>query len=105
MYAAAFGSADMVGTLLAADADPNIANDLGATALMWPVNDVEKVRLLISNKANVNTKSKLGKTPLIIAASDDSGMPVVRMLVENGADVNAADYGPQTLPVAYPGRT
>jgi ankyrin repeat protein len=94
MYAAAFGNAEMVGTLLAADADPNLANDLGASALMWAVNDVEKVRLLVSKKANVNAQSKLGKTPLIIAASDDSGMPVVRMLVENGADVNAADYAP-----------
>jgi len=102
MYAAAFGNADMVGTVLAANADPNVANDLGATALMWAVNDVEKVRLLASHKANVNAKSKFGKTPLLIAASDDSGMPVVRMLVENGADVNAADYGPPSAAGGIP---
>ena len=94
MYAAAFGNVDMVGTLLAAEGDPNVANNVGATPLMWAVNDLEKVRLLVSHKANVNAKSKFGKTPLIIAASDDSGMPVVRILAENGADVNAADYGP-----------
>ena len=94
MYAAAFGNAEMVGMLLDAGADPNVANDLGATALMWSVNDEEKVRLLLFKKANVNAKSKFGRTPLIIAASEDSGMPVVRMLVEKGADVNAADHGP-----------
>lgn len=95
MYAAAFGDADVVSMLLAANADPNCANELGATALMWAVNDVEKVRLLLANKANVNAKSRFGRTPLSLAASDDSGMPVVRMLVENGADVNAADYAPR----------
>jgi ankyrin repeat protein len=94
MYAAAFGNADMVRLLLAANADPNATNEFGATALMWAVNDAQKVRLLLSAGADVNAKSKLGRTPLIIAASDDNGMAVVRMLTERGADVNAADYGP-----------
>ena len=102
MYAAAFGNADMVGMLLAANANSNATNDVGATALMWAVNDIEKVRLLLSKQANVNAKSRFGKTPLIIAASDDSGMPVVRMLVENGADVNAADSGPPLAAGATP---
>ena len=44
MYAALYGDADSVRLLLNHGADPNIRNDAGATALMWAVEDPEKIR-------------------------------------------------------------
>ncbi len=40
------------------------------TALMWCAGEIGKVRLLIEKGADVNTTSKLGRTPLLIVASN-----------------------------------
>src|SRR5579884_2153172 len=61
MYAAAFGNVPTMKALLDAGADPNATSDSGATALMWAVNDIEKVRLLLAKGANVNAASKMGR--------------------------------------------
>ncbi len=71
MYAAALGSPESMSLLHDAGADPNTANDLDATPLMWCAGDAVKVRMLLSKGANVNVRSKLGRTPLLIAAAYD----------------------------------
>jgi len=71
MYAAALGSPESMRLLHDAGADPNTANDLDATPLMWCAGDAVKVRMLLSKGANVNVRSKLGRTPLLIAAAYD----------------------------------
>jgi len=44
-------------------ADVNAANGVGATALMWAVPDLEKVKLLVAHGAHVNARStNLGRT-------------------------------------------
>ena len=43
MYAAALGTPDVLRLLLDAGADPNAANELGATPLMWCAGDAAKV--------------------------------------------------------------
>jgi FOG: Ankyrin repeat len=91
LYAAALGSAESMRLLLDAGADPNAANDLDATPLMWCAGDAVKVRMLLSKGANVNVRSKLGRTPLLIAAAYDGATEAARLLIEKGADVNAAD--------------
>ena len=47
MYAAAVGSVDAVKALLAKGADTKAKNAFDATALMWGVANLEKVRLLV----------------------------------------------------------
>jgi ankyrin repeat protein len=93
MYAAALGSLESMRMLLDAGADPNAANDFGATPLMWCAGDAAKVRLLLSKGADPNARSRLGRTPLLIAAACDGAAEAARLLIEKGADLNARDKG------------
>src|SRR5450759_2871265 len=68
MMASAYGSIEAMKVLIAAGADVNTKNDLGATALHWCAGDIDKVRLLMEKGADVNARSKMGRTPLLIAA-------------------------------------
>jgi ankyrin repeat protein len=91
MYAAALGTPESMRLLLDAGADPNVANAFDATPLMWCAGDSAKIRLLLSKGAKVDARSRLGRTPLLIAAAYDGATEAARILIENGADVNARD--------------
>ena len=45
--------------LLVQGADVNAANGVGATALMWAVPDLDKVKLLVAYGAHVNARSTI----------------------------------------------
>ena len=78
--------------LLVQGADVNAANGVGATALMWAVPDLEKVKLLVAHGAHVNARStNLGRTAFLIAASYPGTVPLLRYLVSKGADPKATD--------------
>lgn len=96
MAATLFAGADMVKLLLDRKADPNRTDAAGATALMWAVPDVEKVRLLLARGANVNAQSGSGRTALLVAAAYPRTVSVLRLLVEDGADVRARDRADTT---------
>jgi ankyrin repeat protein len=89
MYAALYGDADCVRRLLADGADPNIKNESGATALMWATDSLEKTQLLIEHGADVNAVSEFGRTPLLIAAGRSGSSPVVKLLLDHGANPSA----------------
>ena len=86
MNAVLYGDAAAVRTLIECGADPNIADHGGATALMWAVTDTEKTRMLLEAGANVNARSSLGRTPLAIAAGIPGATPVVKLLLDRGAN-------------------
>ena len=92
MYAAAYGSIDAMQLLLGAGADVNAKNTFDVTALMWCANDFAKVRLLVEKGANVNVRSKQGRTPLLIAAAHDGNSQTVKLLIDKGADVSVRDH-------------
>src|SRR6185436_5504316 len=71
-----------------AGADANVANDAGATALMWAVPDADKVQRLLVHGANPNAKSLDGRTPLMIAAGIRESERAVQMLLDAKADPN-----------------
>ena len=101
MFAVLYGDNAAVKQLLDGGADPNIKNEAGATALMWAVNDLDKTRLLVDKGADVNAHSDDHRTPLLIASGLPGAAPVVKLLIEHGADVNvkAPSLGGDTTPL------
>jgi len=77
--------------LLDAGADPNLTSYTGATALLWAVDDLAKVRLLLAGGAKPDLRTIEGTTPLIAAAMFRGRSPVLRALLDAGADPNAAN--------------
>src|SRR5262249_40577760 len=68
MYAALYGDERAVRLLLDHGVDPNIANEAGATALMWAVDDARITALLLDRGANVNALTPEGVNALSVAA-------------------------------------
>ena len=91
MMAATYGNLESMKILIDAGAKVNAANEFGATALLWCAADQAKVQLLLAHGADVNTQSKQGRTPLLIAAGTNGNSNTVRMLLEKGANPAAAD--------------
>lgn len=86
MAAALYGDAALVKALLDQGADPDVANDAGATPLMWAAADLAKARLLVERGASVNARSDDGRTPLIVAASVRGNRDVVALLLDHHAN-------------------
>ena len=94
MSAALHGDLDTLRKALDAGASPNARNHAGATPLMWAVADLERTRLLLDHGADPNAKSDDGRTPLMIASGRTGGAPVVRLLIDRGAEINVQAPGP-----------
>lgn len=82
---------DMCKLLFDAGADPNIKGDFG-TALHVAVmtKKINTVKLLLENKAKVDSKDKRDNTPLSVAV-DYKSFEIARLLIKNKADVNIAN--------------
>jgi ankyrin repeat protein len=83
-FAALHGNREAAAQLLAQSANPNAANDAGATPLHWALDDLEITRLLLANKANPTAKTLEGRTPAAIAAADRRA-PALELLLAAGA--------------------
>lgn len=91
MHAAAFGSPEALRLLLGKGAQVDAKNSFDATALLWAAGDAVKARMLIEHNAGVNARSKLGRTPLMIAARVDGNSATVALLLSKGADPRLSD--------------
>ena len=91
IHASAVGNADMVRMLIGAGADPKMANNLGATALIYGASDPMKAKLLVEGGADVKAPAGTGRTPLIVAAATPGNSATVKMLLDRGADWKAVD--------------
>jgi ankyrin repeat protein len=89
MEAALYGSADDMRLLLDRGADVNARSDGGSTALIWASHDLEKTRLLLDRGADVNAASDNGRTALMAAVGRAGAAPVVKLLLERGANPSA----------------
>lgn len=95
--AARIAHRELVELLITDGANINVEDENGWTPLRHAtrkyrnVNDVEIIKILIENGADVNAKNdKDGWTPLIWAAKEGD-YDLVKLLIAKGADVNAKD--------------
>jgi ankyrin repeat protein len=93
MFAVLTADAAAVRNLLERDADVNAANRDGYTALHFAVYDEVKTALLLAKGANAQAATATGVTPLLVAAGRPGGAPIVKQLLEAGADPNAGNRG------------
>jgi ankyrin repeat protein len=94
---------EVVRILISARAQINPTGKFLLSPLMHAVDNLEIVKLLIANGADVNQKNVRGATALMAAAID--GIPsVVRYLLEQGAEVNAKDTDGTTALMCAEGR-
>ena len=87
MYATLYADIETMKALLESGADAKAADDSGVTALMWAMPSLEKTSLLIERGADVNARSADGRTPLLIASALPGSAPVVKLLLDKGADI------------------
>jgi ankyrin repeat protein len=85
MHAAIYSDAACIRLLLDKGADPNTANQAGATALMWSAGNTEKIRLLPAKGAAINVQANSGRTALSIAAQNAGNIEGVKLLIAKGA--------------------
>jgi ankyrin repeat protein/mono/diheme cytochrome c family protein len=107
MFATLYADIPSMRLLLDKGADPNVRNEGGATALMWAADNLEKSRLLLDHKADVNARSDDGRTPLMIAAGIVGNTPVIKLLLDRGANpaVKAGALFGDTCPLTEAART
>jgi ankyrin repeat protein len=92
-FAAIYGSVESLTFLLDKGADPNSANQAGATPLIYAAWNFERSRILVQHGANVNAATKQGITPLLVAAAAHGNRKTIDYLLDKGADVKAHTRG------------
>ena len=89
---------DDINVLLEAEADPNIADDSGATCLMHAVfkdGSKDMLHAIIDHGADVDATSKENCIALMIACGKNS-VGAIYVLLESGADINITDIDGDT---------
>ena len=100
------GDLPMVHSLLRFGVDPNLIIDSCCSFSTTPAlfcatcnQQIEIVRLLVSKRANVNSKVAGNETNSLIWAASVGNFQITRILIENGADVNAFTKGTGDTPL------
>ncbi len=88
-HAAAFGTPAVMKLLLAKGADVNAANSRKSTPLFWALADEAKVKLLLAQGATVSARLSDGRSITYQAASMSNALPVLHLLLDQGASVDA----------------
>jgi ankyrin repeat protein len=89
MFATLYADMATFTALFGLGADINAHDDEGATPLMWAISNAAKARALVERGADVNARSAHGRTPLMIAAGQSGTGPLVKLLLDKGAKVDA----------------
>jgi uncharacterized protein len=95
-----YGKATIAQILLKLDADVIETDKFGSTPLMDAAgrSNVEAVKILLDNGADVNKKIKQGQTALLYAVhpSSTNSIEILNMLLDKGAEINIIDNEEQT---------
>ena len=81
-----------VGYLLSKGADPNLGDRKGDTPLIAAsrIGFLDAIEAMVERKAKVNTANRMGETALIVAVQHRQ-VPVIRYLLDHGADPDKRD--------------
>lgn len=85
MFGALYADLPTLTLMLDLGGDPNLANQVGATPLMWAADSLERARLLLARGANPNAKAEDGNTPIMVAAARIVNPRVAKLLLDAGA--------------------
>lgn len=61
------------------------------------VDNLQIVKLLLENGADVNAKNLIQKSPLMIACLHNKNIDIIEFLLKHGASLNEKDLGNKTL--------
>ncbi len=86
MYAAMYSTAACMKQLLQKGADPNAKNKLGETAILWCSHDLEKTKILLEYKADVNIRTSTGNTAFLAACVGQAQTEMVRIMLQYKGD-------------------
>jgi N-acyl-D-amino-acid deacylase len=100
MYAALYASPRVLDQLIRGGADLTYRDKSGLTALAWAVHSYESAKVLIDAGADVNAKSNIGGTPLLTAAAYPGNAPLLRLMLERGAELQTSVFGATALILA-----
>lgn len=91
-------SIDGATILLRRGADPNIMDNTEQTPLHYAAarGFDEMVKILLEYNAETEPRNSYGRTPLVLAAREAGNPDVIKLLVERGSDINAADNNSAT---------
>ncbi len=92
-YAILLQKREVVASILARGADPDLPNKLGYTPLQITLEslDIASFNLVVNGGADINAVDGFGRTPLMHAARLGF-LAAIDILIKKGADVNALDY-------------
>lgn len=96
-----YGKSAVVEILVANGADINVRDDSGETPLMHAIqkNITNLVLLLLEKGADIDCQDREGFTPLMIAIRDSKDKDIIRLLIENSADINIQSRTNQMTPL------
>jgi ankyrin repeat protein len=104
MLAAVYADVSCAKLLLEGGAEVNVTNNAGATPLMRATFDYDKLRLLVDHGADVDARSALGNSALMLAARPANSHRAVGLLLSHGADAKATNnWGATALMAAAAG--
>jgi ankyrin repeat protein len=97
-WAAARGRCSMIELLLARGAKIDARNHQQATPLLYAAMRLQSdaVRLLVARGADVELGNDYGRTPLLYVTREGGDIPMARLLLELGANVDARDRSGDT---------
>ena len=96
--AAAGGSVEAVKLFLDSGVDINAQKHGGATALIIAAlgDHYELTEWLLKRGADTEIRDNYGRTPLLLVARERGNVPMARLLLDNGAEIDALDRGHDT---------
>ena len=94
-WAAARGDNDAMETLLRYDADVHLRDGQGNAPLHYARN-ARCVDILLAGGADINTRNSFGHTPLHMVCRGTASLPLLKKLLQAGADIDAIDHSGET---------